>query len=497
MWKSKVWNGFGVKSFGAITLVMGFSFLSSFSFAPYQYSYLAFFSLIPLFYFIQKTAKLRSAWLYGFLAGFSFFFFHFRWLSVFGLLPWMALVVYQSFFWGLACYFIKVALERNVNWLPPFLWVGVEFLRSSGPAGFGWGLLGLGQTNSFLSFLFPIFGVWGASFLLASFNFLISRLLLRDRMGWFSLLIGLLALLAFLFRPLDCNSQPVFRPENFLKAVLVQTAIPQREKLSGEAESLFFKIVAEIEKKDLKKDSLVIFPETAYPNILSVNSEVKRRLSQLAKEKKCWILTGAFRRNGAKTYNSAFLFSPDGKLRVYDKFRLVPFGEFWPFRPYLNWLPYASLIKVDLSAGLDPQPLSFQDSKLGVAICFESSDSFLIRGLVRKGAKILVFITNDSWFDGTEALAQHFQIAQVRAAENGRVVLQVANTGCTGVISEKGKVIAQARLAKPVFLAEYVAFPKSEETFFNRFGYLFPLFSFFLTLFFLISQLYFFFPLRF
>lgn len=467
--------------------------MTSFSFAPYRYSYLAFFSLIPLFYFMQKPVEAKGAWIYGFMAGLSFFLFHLRWLLVFGWLPWLALVFYQALFWGLASFLITVALERNLNWLPPFLWVGVEFLRSTGSAGFGWGLLGLGQTDSFLSLLFPFFGVYSASFLLVGFNFLASRLLLKKKIEWLALLIVSLILLAVLFQAFSRHEQPVPSKKNFLRTVLVQTAIPQREKITGEAESLFLKFVSKLEEENLKKDSLVIFPETAYPYVLSANSKVQNKLYRLARSKKSWILTGAFRQSEDKTYNSAFLFSPEEELKVYDKVHLVPFGEFWPFRPYLSWLPYASLIKEDLSPGRNLKPFPLKRSRLGTAICFESADSLLIGRLVRNGAEILVFITNDSWFDGTEALAQHFQIAQVRAAETERVVLQVANTGYTGVVSQEGEIIAEAPLNQPVFLTKSIRFQKARKTFFISFGYLFPLAASFLTFLFLIYHLFFFF----
>lgn len=491
MWKNKGWDKFKESPILTFFLAGGSSFITSFSFAPYRYSYLAFFSLIPLFYFIQKPVKLREVWLYGSVAGLSFFLFHLRWLLVFGWLPWLALACYQAFFWGLATFFIKIALNRNFNWLPPFLWVGVEFLRSTGSAGFGWGLLGLGQTDSFLSLLFPFFGVWGASFLLVSSNFFISRLIQKKKIGLAALPVLFLFLIAGLFQAFGFDNQVDSKQRKILETVLVQTAIPQREKIGGEAEALFFRILTELEGKSLQKGSLIVFPETAYPYALLDGSKVQNKLYQLAKSKGVWILTGAFRQSKTKTYNSAFLFSPKGKPEVYDKVHLVPFGEFWPFRPYLSWLPYASLIKEDLSPGLNPSPLPFKKGRLGVVICFESSDSSLIWKLVKEGAELLVVITNDSWFDGTEALAQHFQIAQVRAAETGRVLFQVANTGLTGVISRKGKIIAQTEPVRPVFLRKKLSFSEPRETFFIRFGYLFPYIASFLTFFFLIYNFFF------
>lgn len=489
MWKTKGWERFRKSLILPVFLVAAFSFLTSFSFAPYRFAYLALFSLVPLFYFIQKAVQAREAWIYGFIAGLAFFLYHLQWLSVFGWLPWVALALYQALLWGLASLLIKIAIDSGWGWLSPFLWVGVEFVRSLGPGGFGWGLLGQGQTDSFFSLVFPFFGVWGASFLIVAFNLLISRFISKRQYKKVGVLAVFLAAGTIIFPSFPEFDSRLLEDSGSLKAILVQTAVPQKEKITGEAGAKFLETLSRLKTRKLKKGSLVVFPETAYPYPLSENSEVQREVLNLAKEKQSWVLVGAFREENGESFNSAFLFSPDGKCLFYDKVHLVPFGEFWPLRPYLNWLPYACLLKEDLSPGSKLGLLPYKESHLGVAICFESSDPLLIFSLVRKGADVLVFITNDSWFDRTDALAQHFQIAQVRASETGRLVLQVANTGFTGVISPGGKIIDQARLYQPVVLAEDINF-KQSDTFFVSWGYLFPLISLILTVSFLAYRIY-------
>ncbi len=497
MWKTKGWGKFGKTIFGPLFLISAFSFLTSFSFAPYRLSYLAFFSLIPLFYFIQKAFQTREVWIYGFGAGLAFFLYHLQWLLVFGWLPWLGLAVYQAFFWGLAAYLIKKAQDRGWKWLSPFFWVGMEFFRSTGLTGFGWGILGISQTDSFLSLVYPYFGVWGASFLVVSFNLLFSWLFIRKKIKEVVFLAVAFLFAVTFFRFFSKLSVSRFsKGEENLRVVLVQTAVPQREKIAGKAKEKFLKTLSALEEKSLKRESLIVFPETAYPYPLFAGSEVWGRLQELAEKKKSWVLTGAFRESQGKTFNSAFLFSPGQKQIVYDKVHLVPFGEYWPFRPYLSWLPYASLIQEDLSSGSKLGLLPYKKSYLGVGICFESTDPLLAFNLVREGARVLVFITNDSWFDQTDALAQHFQIAQVRAAESRRPVLQVANTGYTGVISPEGRIIAQGPLNQPALLTKDLDYWLLD-SFFISWGYLFPLFSFFLTVSFLLNQAHLFLRFRF
>ena len=76
---------------------------------------------------------------------------------------------------------------------------------------------------------------------------------------------------------------------------------------------------------------------------------------------------------------------------------------------------------------------------LGVAICYEDTDSAQMRELAAKGAEALVFITNDSWFSNSIEPVQHAQQAALRAVETGLTVVRCGNSGVTGVIRSDGK----------------------------------------------------------
>jgi apolipoprotein N-acyltransferase len=47
--------------------------------------------------------------------------------------------------------------------------------------------------------------------------------------------------------------------------------------------------------------------------------------------------------------------------------------------------------------------------------------------MVRKGAEILVVISNDGWFKNTGAGRQHLRIAVIRAIETRRDIVRAAN----------------------------------------------------------------------
>jgi apolipoprotein N-acyltransferase len=76
---------------------------------------------------------------------------------------------------------------------------------------------------------------------------------------------------------------------------------------------------------------------------------------------------------------------------------------------------------------------------LGLAICFEDTDSAQMRRLAAMGAEALVFITNDSWFSHSHEAEQHAWQSIARAIETGLPVVRVGNSGVTGTITPQGK----------------------------------------------------------
>jgi apolipoprotein N-acyltransferase len=98
----------------------------------------------------------------------------------------------------------------------------------------------------------------------------------------------------------------------------------------------------------------------------------------------------------------------------------------------------------DFSAGGARQaPLEVAGQRAGISICFE--DAFgeeMIRRLPE--ATLLVNVSNDAWFSGSIAPAQHLQMARMRALEAGRPLLRATNTGMTALIDARGGLQAEA-----------------------------------------------------
>ena len=145
----------------------------------------------------------------------------------------------------------------------------------------------------------------------------------------------------------------------------------------------------------------------------------------------------------------ATLVSPAGIQGAYVKTRLVPFGEYIPFRQALGWLTRVSraassnripghgvhLLTVT-HPGMRPLPI-------GVLICFESAFPDMSRVAADKGAQLVVYQSATSTFQDSWAPAQHASLGALRAAETGRPVVQAALTGVSVAFDSRGRNLAR------------------------------------------------------
>jgi apolipoprotein N-acyltransferase len=142
------------------------------------------------------------------------------------------------------------------------------------------------------------------------------------------------------------------------------------------------------------------------------------------------------------------LVSPAGVKGIYIKTRLVPFGEYIPFRQQLGWLTKISkAASSNMVPGTGAHLLYATDRQgrplpLGVLICFESAFPDMARVDADLGAQLIVYQSATSTFQGTWGPDQHASLGAVRAAETGRPVVQAALTGDTVAYDARGRLLA-------------------------------------------------------
>ena len=221
---------------------------------------------------------------------------------------------------------------------------------------------------------------------------------------------------------------------------LVQPNISQEAKWdrSQRATHLRSLIALSTEQKPLPQ--LIVWPETAFTGFINSDPLLLRETANQATPFDGHLITGLLRvAEGDRLYNSAALLDGDGVVQqVYDKRRLVPFGEFAPFRDWLHFVD-AFAGPADFSAGQINQLFEVPHyGSVQMSICYESIFS---GGVIIGDSRpdMVINITNDGWFGRTLGPWQHLAQAQMRAVEEGLPMIRVANTGVTAVFDSFGR----------------------------------------------------------
>lgn len=172
------------------------------------------------------------------------------------------------------------------------------------------------------------------------------------------------------------------------------------------------------------------------------------------------LILGAYRYEGAGAttayYNSLVVLGREAQgVRVtglYDKHRLVPFGEYLPLEGLLAPLGIKKLVHVGdgFTSGPEPRPLTPAGvPALQPLICYEG----LYPGFTRRGADLsgqrarwIVNISNDAWFGRTSGPWQHLNLASYRAIEEGLPIVRATPTGVSAVIDAFGRAAPSDRL---------------------------------------------------
>jgi apolipoprotein N-acyltransferase len=115
------------------------------------------------------------------------------------------------------------------------------------------------------------------------------------------------------------------------------------------------------------------------------------------------------------------------------------------------------------------------------AICYEVVYPDLMRKAVRAGSELLTTITNDAWYGTTSAPYQHFELAAMRAIEQGRYLVRSANTGISGIVDPYGRVLVRTNLFERTIVVGEVRFLQ-EQTLYAKIGDVAPQAAVFLTL---------------
>jgi len=452
--------------------------------------------------FILFRAEPRMAFGSGFLHGLFFVFTSVPWistvLSVHGGLSatggW-AILLLIAIAWGILtgsfAWTVHRLSPKSVAMAcigAPFAWVTFEFARAHLPEiSFPWNLLGYpAAANAGLVQLTTITGIYGLSFLVASFNALLAWTAAAEAPSLKRRVAITGATTAILLS--GAIAGPRFLPQaeahHFARAV--QLNFPESQSYPGNWFQAHAADLEELRRISLAPSAagpdLLVWPEAPAPFSFQ-DAQFRAIASKLAIEFKHPFLVGAIEwkhpvdpsdkvpPGGLAPYNSALLFDAQGqRVFVYDKVHLVPFGEYEPF-PLIHRVVTSVSDEVGgfhkgnryLVQGL-PNGFTF-----GVFICYEATYPGEIRQFAANGAQLFINISNDGWFGRSAAAEQHLHMARVRAVENRRWIVRTTNNGFTVSIDPYGRVY-QPLLPDVRAAADLPYDFRTDKTLYSRFG---------------------------
>ncbi len=233
---------------------------------------------------------------------------------------------------------------------------------------------------------------------------------------------------------------------------IVQPNIDQAEKwLANLANAHFGKTLRLTALPSDRPLTVVVWPETATSFPLDSSVQAREAIAQVV-PKGGYLLTGAVRMTTGpdgrrQAYNSLHVLDDSGRIVAdYDKFHLVPLGEYIPLR---NWLPLEDTVgRGSFESGPGPRTLRLPGMPAFTAlICYE----IIFPGAIVDPAarpQWIVNVTNDAWFGVSSGPYQHLANARMRAIEEGLPLVRSANTGISAAIDPYGRIISRLGLEK-------------------------------------------------
>jgi apolipoprotein N-acyltransferase len=206
-------------------------------------------------------------------------------------------------------------------------------------------------------------------------------------------------------------------------------------------------LAAKVAAGKAPKPDLVIWPENSTDIDPMLYPPVYEEIASAASAIGSPLLVGAVLQNPQR--NAGVLWLPgQGPTTTYVKRRLVPFGEYLPFRGLISSITsLAQLLPTDFVPGDQTVVFHVGQIKLGDVICYEVGFDDLVRSEVQAGANLLSVQSNDATFERvgpvTAESGQQLEMARIRAVEFDRAVVVASTTGYSAIVAPNGQLISR------------------------------------------------------
>jgi len=424
----------------------------------------------------------RLAFLLGWLAAFTYYLISCFWVAEAFLVDaqtfgWMApfavtlLPAGLGLFWGL---FSVVYLWLKPKGTRRFLFFAAlfsafEMFRGMALSGFPWDLSGATwKAGGAVSQTASVIGVYGLGFLTVAM--FASPTVVRGGRGWkgFWPVIASAAVLTVCFTGGEVRLLTTRIGDTQTLVRLVQPAIGQRAKWTkGTFGTLFNAYVSMSQATPPaggRAPDIIFWPEGALPmtleDLFSADNWTAPVMSKLLQNNQTLIM-GTSRADtdshGGQIWRNSMMIMRrlNGRSEItgfYDKFKLVPFGEFTP--PILDALGFKALTHLDdgFTPGSRTQAVTFPGApRFLPLICYEGIFPSLDMTQYHDAEDVrrpyfIVNISNDAWFGATSGPLQHLNLASFRAIEEGLPMIRSTPTGVSALVDPLGRVIRKSQL---------------------------------------------------
>ena len=434
--------------------------LSVFSFSEISHWTIVIFSIGWLLFILKNANRTESFWI-GWFFGIGYFGSNIWWIHIsiesFGIPdPLIAVFLNAIFICLIAFYFsvfsisVKLLSSSKVPLflIAPIIWLLLEIARGKLFTGFPWLVVGYTQIDSPLSGLLPLIGAYGVSFVvvcLASCLAFIAKSKVLRHKAIVVLSVMPILISSYLLQKNDYTS----KNNDLLKISIVQGSLPFEVRWSNGSTKLILEHYLELSKDEWTSDILV-WPETVFTKPLDLKESEVELLKSISQSTDTHLILGVpfLQTFDNKIFNT--ILSVSDSIDLYKKRKLVPFGEYFPFRKLFNSF-YANL-NIPLSdfapGSIEKNKLIIKENIIGVLICYEIAFASIVRSSLPQ-AELIINLSNDSWFGRSVAAFQHLQIVRVRAAELERPIIRATNTGISAIINYKGEVIESSEQFTP------------------------------------------------
>jgi apolipoprotein N-acyltransferase len=457
------------------------------SFPPYDFWYLIFPALYFFYYaLISKEKSFFSGFIFGSIAYGVIL----LGIESIGLEAWIPLTILMGLMYGIFAKLFSYLNSKSENNFYVLLSAIAIFdlLRAYFPfGGFPWGfpstVLLTGPLDRPLFFEVPLyfknFGPTGSSLLLQSLPLVIALGIFSKNKqkkylkNYIIFLLIIFIILISNFLVSDYQDSQIETSE--LNITIVQGNSPcpgAKNRCNNERQKIYDSHLAQTQSLDGNFD-LVVWPEssTGFNNDPGIHSRVQNEIAIEALRLDSYFLIGGDRPVQNQYFENYGIFiNKDGEIvDQYLKQHPVPFGEYIPFRKYLDWIPPLSLVPRDMIRGDGQKIFMVKDTKISTVISFEGSFQRYIRNSVQDGAELVVILTNQASYGESGMSDQFILMSRANAISNSRPIVHAAITGKSAFIDHKGKVISKTELFETAVLTEKIEV-KQTETPYSKYG---------------------------